>query len=854
MRSRLILLGGQTISLGLMMAFLVVPASSVFLAVYGATVLPYTYLCVAVAGVAVSAMMTRAQRRWSLAVVAVMVLAAYAVMVSAAWAALQFADATWVTFPLVVLFPLSIPVGFVLVGTQAGRLLDVRQMKAYFPRVVAGFSVGFALGGLAAARLVGLFGGPANLLAIDAVVAIAFLVLVVITARAHPAELATRPAPPQAPDPRVRQEPSPGIRVLLRNRLVVLIFGYQLLSAAVTQLLDFMVWERAAARYPDPSDLARFLGVYGAIINIVSIAFVALLAGRLLSRYGIRLGLAANPAGVLLLLVIGAGAGYAGGAASTVFFLVVCAQQITDIALTDGTTRTSVNATYQALPASQRVAAQTWVEGVGFPIALGLVGLLLIAGNALDMSIVTLVVVTAGLTVVWLVLAFAAFTEYGTNLRRTLTRRDWDPVALRLDDDSRAAVDRLVDGDDIAGLVLGLDLLADTDDPALVPRLRGLLADPDPERRRVAVSVAARSVHRSADSSWVPDALRPLLEDPDEEVRAAAAIALADFGTDEDRESARRAWAAALLGADPVAQRTALAAAAAGPDARYAPALMTLAAGATTPQGLADALAANAGSLVPSIDALLSSGDSLSALSVRRLVSALGEAGTPEARAMLVAHLDHPDLDTSDAVLDALLAGGPVSAEQRPPVRAALDGDAQRLAEVLAAAEAIGDGPPAAHVRRALLDEASRSRARAMGLLGLLHDPTSLARTVGMLEEENGNRPLALETLEVTVGRSAFPLALALLDPSLEDSDRRVQLRALGFTTDDRATDDVLIDLIDDPRRFWRDAWLRACALHMLAGLDPERAGREAAGHLAATDPVTAETAEWVVRSTKVLP
>jgi hypothetical protein len=123
-----------------------------------------------------------------------------------------------------------------------------------------------------------------------------------------------------------------------------------------------------------------------------------------------------------------------------------------------------------------------------------------------------------------------------------------------------------------------------------------------------------------------------------------------------------------------------------------------------------------------------------------------------------------------------------------------------------------------------------------------------------MLEAENGNRPLALETLEVTVGRSAFPLALALLDPSLEDSDRRVQLRAQGFTTDDRATDDVLIDLIDDPRRFWRDAWLRACALHMLAGLDPERAGREAAGHLAATDPVTAETAEWVVRSTKVLP
>ena len=266
------------------------------------------------------------------------------------------------------------------------------------------------MGGIAAARLVGVFGGPANLLAIDAVAAIAFLVLAILTARAYPEALATPPAPRQAPDPQVRREEPPTMRVLLRNRLIVMIFGYQLLSAAVTQLLDFMVWERAAARYPDPSDLARFLGIYGAVINIVSIAFVALLAGRLLSHYGIRLGLAANPAGVLLLLIIGAATGYAGGPASTAFFLVICAQQITDIALTDGTTRTSINATYQALPPSQRVAAQTWVEGVGFPIALGFVGVLLIVGNALHVSIVTLVVVTAGLTAIWLVLGFGAFT------------------------------------------------------------------------------------------------------------------------------------------------------------------------------------------------------------------------------------------------------------------------------------------------------------------------------------------------------------------------------------------------------------------------------------------------------------
>ncbi len=305
MRRRLWLLGGQSIALGLAMAFLVVPASSVFLTEYGARALPYTYIGVAVAGVVVSSLMTRALRRLALSRVTALVLAAYTVLVTAGWIALAAADATWVTFPLIVMFPLAIPTGFVLVGTQAGRLLDVRQMKAHFPRVAAGFPVGFAVGGLVAARLVGPLGGPVPLLGLASLAAIGFLAVAVVTARSFPSELAVPPAPPV---PATRSGAPGGSQAgaaaepLRANRLVVLVFGYQVLSAVVTQLLDYMVWERASLRYPDPTDLARFLGLFGAVINVVSVAFVVLLAGRLLTRYGIGFGLAANPAGVLVLL------------------------------------------------------------------------------------------------------------------------------------------------------------------------------------------------------------------------------------------------------------------------------------------------------------------------------------------------------------------------------------------------------------------------------------------------------------------------------------------------------------------------------------------------------------------------
>ncbi len=84
-------------------------------------------------------------------------------------------------------------------------------------------------------------------------------------------------------------------RVPLRG-LVLAIFGYQVLVAVVTQLLDYIVWERAAARYPNADDLARFQGLYNAVLNILAIGFVVLLAGRLLNRYGVKLGLAGTPA------------------------------------------------------------------------------------------------------------------------------------------------------------------------------------------------------------------------------------------------------------------------------------------------------------------------------------------------------------------------------------------------------------------------------------------------------------------------------------------------------------------------------------------------------------------------------
>ena len=835
MRTRLLLLGGQTVGLGLLMAFLVVPVSALFLDEYGADALAYAYLAVAVVGVAVSAALSRAQRRVSLAAMAAGVFWIYLVVVAAGWLVLTVWDGVWVTFPLLVLFPLTIPIGFAMVGAQANRLLDVRQMKAHFPRVAAGFSVGFALGGIAAALLVEPLDGPRRLVGVDLLAGLVMVGLVVATGRRYPVELAA------APEPAPVQRSVADRRTLMRNRLVVVIFGYQVLSAAVTQLLDFMVWERAAARYPDPSDLARFQGVFGAILNVSSVVFVFVFAGWILTRFGIGVGLAANPVAVLVLLCVTSATGIAVGPAAFAFFALVCAQQVTDIALTDGTTRTSINATYQALLPRLRLQAQTMTEAAGIPIALGLVGVLLIAQNALDLDVGAVVLATIVLTAIWSVFAVIAYREYGANLRDVLSRRAWDPVAIRIDDDlSRSAVESLLRSGDLRDTETAIEALADAGSPAVAAHVIELTTSPDAERRALAATVAG-SVgllgHRS-----VTEALHRLVDDHDPAVRLSAAAVLAG-----DDDAALNTWLDALRG-DDASVRLALEAVSRTPAPCFVPHLVDLAAKPSAPDQLVDALVAHAEWLVP----LLAGSDSPT-LTRQRVVFALGEAGTDGCRAALVAHLNDDEPDVAEAAARALTLSGHRETQAAPQLRDALVAQAARAHRAL---QVIGSLASNADTRAgteplhgALRDEVTTAGRRVEVLLGLAHEPRVIgAGLAGLASTTERDRNSALEMLEVTVGRPVARVLLAFMSPALDDGTR-MQLLGEYAAPDPEPPGDWLRVLILDEDDYWHEPWLRACALHAASTALPREARDLALRFRDDVDPVVAETARWVVAS-----
>jgi HEAT repeat protein len=866
---RVTLLAGQAFALGLLMAWIMIPAGAIFLSTYGSDLLPVTYIGAALAGVVGSASLSAALRRRPLANVARRVLIATSAVLVVAWLLLS-SGALWPSFALLVLVPIVVPMGFMLLVGQAGMLLDVRALKALYARVIAGFALGFVAGGLAGPPLLAVLGPTENLLLGAAAAGALWVALLALTRRQFPVELAGVERDDVDPDA------LPTWGALLRHRYVMLIVAFQMLSAVESQWLDYLVFARAAARYQDSEELARFISRFSAIAYGADILFLLLVAGFLLRRFGLRYGLAANPGAVLALVSAVVVLSALQGAGATVVFVLVVAARVTDLVLADGAARTSLSAAYQVVPTPLRLAAQAGVEGMAVPLAIGASGIVLLALQAtVGTGGIVLPVLVGAVVGTWLVVAVLVHRSYRTSLLTSLRFRTLDPAALAIDDaNSLAVADRLLASDDLRDVRLGLDTLAHAGHPALRDRLLRLieddrmivrvdalhrlslvdveaaaaaahhgLDDPDPVMRAAAVRVL--TVH--GDPSATP-ALVAHDGDPDPDVRVAVLAALADVGGAEARtrvaaelvelsastDPSDRALAARVLAISTgIADRSLLAAlvvdrddavAVAALDATRGPvdhACIELVAGRLGARATASA-AAHALVRVGE-PALALVDDGLAAdVADRRvqelLVRVARDIGGPPAIAVLGRHLSHPDREVGLAVLTAL--GALVSAAQREgwahePVDASrvVLADIEHATRTVRAAVVCGQVPEAHVLRTALRDELDLLRRRVLAGLASRYGSEPLERVAFQLANGDGrSHALAVEWLDVTLtgmDRAALPL----LEPGLAEAERLRRLtRSLPLP--DLPLAEVLWDIVADPEARWREPWVQACALH----------------------------------------
>ena len=863
--TRLSLLIGQAFFFGLLVGLVVIAAFALLMSAYGPGALPWVYIAVAIFGSLAFYGFAEAQRRWSLVRVSLVAEVVVVLFLTGAWAGLRFAQATWLAFAAMVVYSLLLQIGFVILGGQAGKLLDVRQIKRYFPRIVAGFVVGFIVAGAAATPLQRLLNGAEQLLLAAAVAAGVMLIMLLATnARYHPVLIRTSEAGPQ-----IRP---PSLPKVLAKRFVLLIFAYQMLSAMVTQLLEFMVMASAGERFTGSEALASFYGVFSLVLNLTDLLFLALVAGLLLSRFGLRFGLTFNPGGVFVLLLAIVAVGIAAGPMTPLFFGLVLLIRIVDLTFTDATTRASINAAYQALPAHERVTVQTGVEGVGVPLALGLTGVILLIFNALGaMDMVQVAALALLLTVLWLGAALLVYHDYAANLLKTMRRRALGAAELTLDDASLGVVERLVASDNLRDVRLALDMLQRAEHPALADELLRLAQSDRPDIQvealtrieqigllpalpivqalaatgsNVSVQAAAIRARCALEASDAVESVAPELDNDREEIRLAAAAGLLRYGSvpgilaagarlqawAQSDAPAQRRFLAHVIGeaglselyqplaplltdADLQVRRTALRAAANIQHPRLLPLIVQNLADRTTRSAASDALVAYGERMLPLVESALS-GSNLSPESTVRLVRACLPVKGAAVQAVMVRHLDHPDDGVREQIFAVLGACGfQAQGRTRAAVDEALRREAAAGYRILQAQQDLGDDDTVAPLQRALRDELAQTQQRIFWLLSFLYESRPILRAGTQLEQgSRGAHALALEMLDVTLAGEHKGLLFPLIERKL-DQGQRERLRGLHIVVDAMAPTARLHELIADGRQ----GWVRACALYAAA-------------------------------------
>ena len=870
--------------LGIANNFTQTAAFTLFLSRYPAQTLSYVYILNSVAVTALTALYLRLGRSLGFRRLLAANLGFLLALVGIFWAGLLLFHADWIVFLLPVLFQVLVNFGILAFWPLANRLFTVRQGKRLFGLIGSGqwiaiVATGFLMGPLSSAI------GTQNLLALAlAGVAGALVVLGIIT-RAYRDTLAgatEQPAAPGASSASGRQ-PSPW-----RDRYVLLIFGLVAVWWVAFFLLDNLFYDRAAAQYADPAQLAGFLGIYLSGLGILTLGMNFLLAGRIVSRYGMRTTLLLLPfllAAVTLVLAV---TGSIGGSILILFWMTIAAKLV-DMTLGFSVDRSLQSLLYQPFPAARRAQVQTIAEGAVQPFANGLAGVILLALGAI-FKVVTLPLIFALLAVslAWVAASFALGREYPRRLVEAISKRRLELSKINFAEPSTILILRQGLNEPHPGPVIyAANCLEEVNRHALVQSLPALLRHTSPEVRQDAYE----RIERLEIEEILPQLRNALQSETYSGPRRAGVRALLSFGRPEDLakgadylnhpvapvrlgaivgmiraggiEGVLAAGARLLeLAHSPRAEERIQACQAMGeiafpqyyqplvgllqdpePSVRQAAlraagqmkssALWSLAIAALDDPRVSgtavSALAAGGEAVLPATRSTFDQAFTPAAVR-RNLAKVLGQIKTSSALDLLRANLEFPDLETRRQILIGLTrAGYTAQSPEVPRIFGMIRQEAGFSAWLIAGQQDLDGSDPCRIVVAALQGELANSRERIFALLACLGNRQALGQAQQALSHpSHEQRAYALEIIDSHLPQDLKPLLIPLLDDSLPEQRLKRLAAALpqGRMEVEQRLEEIALRPLD-----WNTAWLAATALYAFSRLN-SRWSDQAAGRI----------------------
>ncbi len=505
-------------------------AYALFLDAYGAQSLPLVYIGTSVVSTLISLLYLRLERRFTLAQLLVGQLGLVLLTLVGYRLGLASANRT-LLFTLPIYDGVVSTLMYMAFWNLLGRLYNLQQGKRLFGLFGAGQEVATIASGFLVPVVVPLI-GTVNLLWGAIVAGAGALTLLLMIIRRTPA-MSTPSTDDQEQETEHSAEEAPTSRNLLTDPYIALLLAMYICFGLGDYFVDNIFYLRVEAHLTNPDQLAGFLSVFASVVSGLSLCSHLFLSSYVLRRYGVRTIILLTPLLLLMTTFFFTLGGILTGSTVLLFWLAVGMNLTRQV--TDAFDNTAANLLYQPLPTTVRMRTQTAVDGIIYPVAAGLAGLLLLyLTNYLGWDGLQLALVLLPLVAIWLVTTIALGRAYPQRVQQALRQRLVRGNQLFTPD--RVSLDLLrqhLHSPHPGAVLYALDLLATYDREAVNNILPPLLTHPAVEVRLAVIA----QIETLGSSDLLTELAHCFATDPDEKVRSAALRARATIGGTGDDDS-----------------------------------------------------------------------------------------------------------------------------------------------------------------------------------------------------------------------------------------------------------------------------------------------------------------------------
>jgi len=420
--SKFMLLFFYSFFLGLFIAFYFVPANSVFIQHFGSEFLPFAYIAAGLVGYLSTLIYSSLQKKADSRGLFLGAMLFMLLITLIGRLGLSRIDEKWLSFFVFVwAWPFISLVG-IITGGLAIRLLNLRQVKRLFGLINMGGVIASIIGYLAIPILVPFVGHSYDLLYVGLAGILISGVLIFIIYQQFPEKV-------KDTEQEVETEKT-SFRSLFKYKYYRLIFIAATLSMTVIYFADFSFLASIKAQkklFTTPEEVSNFIAIVFGLLKIGELV-MSYFSSRILSKYGVKLGLTILPLTSTVLIIIAGAAGLLSGAESILFFALIVANKIFERVLRRSLDDPSFNILYQPLPDEQKLAIQTKV-GVIMQLAIGIAGVFLLTihtvlsiNNGFNLRYFPLLYIPV--LIAWSIVAFSLYNAYREKIRQILADKN----------------------------------------------------------------------------------------------------------------------------------------------------------------------------------------------------------------------------------------------------------------------------------------------------------------------------------------------------------------------------------------------------------------------------------------------